>query len=101
MITGQSIKVGLCLGIPVLISPLFVLIWELYFHFNTYLFYKNLSSNRHQSEDMLLENAMKIQEYTAKIDKTFNKVTVILGIAIMVNVFLVFYALGIYLAFFI
>lgn len=50
---------------------------------------------------MLLENAMKIQEYTAKIDKTFNKVTVILGIAIMVNVFLVFYALGIYLAFFI
>lgn len=40
MITGQTINVGLYLGIPILLSPLSVLIGALYFHFNTYSFYK-------------------------------------------------------------
>lgn len=100
MITGQTIKIELYLGIPILISPLSILIGVLYFHFNIYLFYKKMSSNRHQSEDMLLEDAMKIQEYSVKIDKTVDKVTVILGITIFVNIIVTLYAFGVYLVFF-
>lgn len=100
MITGQTINVGLYLGIPILLSPLSILIGALYFHFNTYSFYKEMSSNRHQSEDILLGDVMKTQEYSTNIDNTYHKVSAILCIAIVVSIIVLIYGFGVYLVFF-
>lgn len=59
-----------------------------------------MSSNRHQSEDILLGDVMKIQEYSTKIDNTYHKVSAVLCISTVVSIIVLIYGFGVYLVFF-